>query len=103
MRIAVLGAGAWGTALAVAAAARHEVRLYARDAIQAAQIGARRENVRYLPGVALPATLTVTADLQDAVAGAELLVVATPVSGLRPTLAALRATSAPVPVVWLCK
>ncbi|MCS7101212.1 MAG: NAD(P)-dependent glycerol-3-phosphate dehydrogenase [Burkholderiaceae bacterium] len=103
MRIAVLGAGAWGTALAVAAAARHEVRLYARDAAQAAQIGARRENVRYLPGVALPASLTVTADLQDAVAGAELLVVATPVSGLRPTLAALRATSAQVPVVWLCK
>ncbi|MCS6944328.1 MAG: NAD(P)H-dependent glycerol-3-phosphate dehydrogenase [Sutterellaceae bacterium] len=103
MRIAVLGAGAWGTALAVAAAARHDVRLYARDAAQAAQMQARRENARYLPGVALPTALTVTADLQGAVRDAELLVVATPVSGLRSTLAALRATPAHVPVIWLCK
>ena len=54
MKICVHGAGAWGTALAVNAADRHEVTLWARDAAQAAAISAARENIRYLPGLALP-------------------------------------------------
>lgn len=103
MRIAVIGAGAWGTALAAAAAARHEVRLYARDAAQAAAMQAQRENTRYLPGVALPAGLVVTSDLAVAIDGAALLAVAAPVGGLRATLAALRAVHARAPIVWLCK
>ena len=50
MRIAMLGAGAWGTALAMAAAARHDVVLWARDAAQAEAMSLGRENTRYLPG-----------------------------------------------------
>jgi glycerol-3-phosphate dehydrogenase (NAD(P)+) len=106
-RIAVLGAGAWGTALAVAAAPRHEVLLWARAPAQAQALAAACENVRYLPGIALPPQLTVTADWPAALAhpsGADaLFVIATPVSGLRSTLSALNRGGGRVPVVWLCK
>jgi glycerol-3-phosphate dehydrogenase (NAD(P)+) len=52
MRISVIGAGAWGTALAIAAARRHRVLLWARDARQARQMAADRRNERYLPHAA---------------------------------------------------
>jgi glycerol-3-phosphate dehydrogenase (NAD(P)+) len=102
MKIAVLGAGAWGTALAVAAAARHDVLLWARSAEQAGAIGRERLNRRYLPEVTLPDRLAVGDDLQAALAhaAAGLLVIATPMSGLRGTLQALPARQ---PALWLCK
>ena len=102
MRIAVLGAGAWGTALATAAAARHEVLLWARDPAQAAQMREQRRNQRYLPDVPLPAALVVTADHDAAVgfAAGGLTVIASPMSALRERLAALPADAS---VVWLCK
>lgn len=102
MRISVLGAGAWGTGIAVALAARHEVVLWARDAAQAERIGQTRCNERYLPEVALPPALRIEADLAAACrhAAAGLLLVATPMAGLRPTLQALPPDQ---PAVWLCK
>ena len=105
MKIAVLGAGAWGTALAAAAAAAgHDTRLWARDAAQAAAIRAAHANTRYLPEVALPPALEATADLPVALAhgaGADgLLVIATPMAGLRGLLQALPARA---PALWLCK
>ena len=103
MRIAVLGAGAWGTAMAVHAAARHDVRLWSRDALQARAIEADRENRRYLPGVRLPANVTIESALPKALADAGLLVVATPTAGLRETLRAARALGASGPLAWLCK
>jgi len=104
VRIAVIGAGAWGTALARHAAARHEVVLWARDAALADAIAARRENPRYLPGVALGASVSATAALDDAVRGADLLVLAVSVSGLRPVAGALAGLGAgEAPVLWLCK
>ena len=103
MKIAVLGAGAWGTAMAVHAAARHDVQMWSRDAAQARAIDAQRENRRYLAGVSLPASVRVADALADAVAGADLLVVATPTAGLRGTLCAARDLGAAGPVVWLCK
>jgi len=63
MKVAVLGAGAWGTALALSAARRHEVLLWARDAPQAEVMQRERCNARYLPGVAWPLALTATAEL----------------------------------------
>jgi glycerol-3-phosphate dehydrogenase (NAD(P)+) len=102
MRISVLGAGAWGTALAVAASARHEVLLWARDADQARQMGQVRRNARYLPEVELPASLRVAERLDDALRharGGGLAVVATPMAGLRAMLQALHGE----PVLWLCK
>jgi glycerol-3-phosphate dehydrogenase (NAD(P)+) len=102
MKICVHGAGAWGTAVAVNAAARHEVTLWARDAAQADAMSAARENSRYLPGLALPVSLAVRAgDIAQAQAGADLVIVATPMAALREQLVALRGTSAAV--AWLCK
>ena len=99
-KAAVLGAGAWGTAIACVLAARLEVSLWARDAAQAATIGTSRRNDRYLPGIELPSTVAVTADLSAATRGASLLLAASPVAGLR---SLLRALPAPAPLVWLCK
>lgn len=102
MKISVLGAGAWGTALALQAAARHDVLLWARDAQQAGRMQQHRCNERYLPGVALPPGLAITHDLNAALAHAEqgLAVVGTPMSGLRDMLQALKPST---PVLWLCK
>jgi glycerol-3-phosphate dehydrogenase (NAD(P)+) len=103
MRIALLGAGAWGTALAVAAAPRHDVMLWARDAAQAQALDAARENLRYLPGIALPPSLHIANHLDAAWrhAGDDgLAVIATPMSGLRPLLAAAPPTAR---VLWLSK
>jgi glycerol-3-phosphate dehydrogenase (NAD(P)+) len=109
MKIAVLGAGAWGTALAVSAlgnpAAGHAVTLWARDAMQASNLQAQRENARYLPGIALPSALVVSSVKPDLlggiVTGADLVIVATPMAGLRDMLAQL--VGCRVPVAWLCK
>ena len=100
MKIAVLGAGAWGTALAGAAATRHAVSLWARDAALAADIAKQRGNPRYLPGVVLPATLAITANFEEALTGATLVVVATPMVGLRQALARLGGER---DVLWVCK
>lgn len=102
-RIAVLGAGAWGTALACALAPRREVALWARDARQAEAMRAARRNARYLPEIELPAALAVTAELREALSDAALLVAATPVAGLRELLGQLRGAADAAPVVWLCK
>ncbi len=103
MNIAVLGAGAWGTAIAVHLAARHRVTLWARDAAQAAAIQSSRENKRYLPGHALPAAVAVTSDLASALDGCELTLLAVTTSGLRDVLQRLRDVRGDVKPVWLCK
>jgi glycerol-3-phosphate dehydrogenase (NAD(P)+) len=102
MRIAVLGAGAWGTALAVSACARHEVMLWARDPNQLELIRQARCNTRYLPGIELPGPLQLSAHHESAVAFGEpgLLVIATPMAALRERLAALPGDA---PALWLCK
>ena len=109
MNIIVIGAGAWGTALAVGAAnnhlARHQVTLWARDPAQSAVMQAQHENQRYLPGVSLPSSLTYSAvplpQISHLAADAALVIVATPMAALRQMLLQLRHCSAPV--VWLCK
>ena len=100
--IVVLGAGAWGTALAVAAAARQPVLLWARDAAQAAQMRRSRVNQRYLPQVPLPAALQISADASEAAAWSAqgLTVIAAPMSGLRERLLALPVGAQ---ALWLCK
>jgi len=102
MKIAVLGAGAWGTALACSAAVAHEVILWARDPAQAAQCRQGRVNARYLPGVSLPPGLAITDDRAAAVAhaGDGIVVIATPMSALREQLRALPQGAA---ALWLCK
>ena len=102
MKISVLGAGAWGTALAIAASARHDTLLWTRDTRQAELMQAQRRNARYLPEVALPAQLRIGTDHDAALrhAQAGLLVIATPMAALRERLAALPPG---MPALWLCK
>ena len=98
----MLGAGAWGTALAINAAGRHAVTLWARDAAQAQAMAAARANARYLPGFAFPAALKVVGGpAATAFGGAELVIVATPMAALREQLVALRDVTCPV--AWLSK
>ena len=102
MKIAVLGAGAWGTALAMAAAARHDTLLWARDAVQAEAMARGRRNARYLGEVVLPPMLRITAQRETALAHGcgGLTVIATPMAGLREQLANLGDDRG---VLWLCK
>uniref|UniRef100_UPI0017DC63F7 NAD(P)H-dependent glycerol-3-phosphate dehydrogenase n=1 Tax=Methylibium sp. TaxID=2067992 RepID=UPI0017DC63F7 len=104
MRVSVLGAGAWGTALAASIAPRHDTLLWARDAAQAALIDRSRRNERYLPGVDLPAGLRIDAAFGSALshaAGDGLIVVATPMSGLREMVS--RCAEQGRGLWWLCK
>jgi glycerol-3-phosphate dehydrogenase (NAD(P)+) len=105
MNIIVLGAGAWGSALAMGAAhhpAHHTVTLWARDAVQAARMQADRRNARYLPGIDFPPSLQVaTGDFAPLLRDADLVIVGTPMAALRSMLIALRGCAAPV--AWLCK
>ena len=108
MRIAVLGAGAWGTALAIALAAKHDVRLWGRDAAQLASIAATRTNSKYLPGVSLDASIRVTAILAEAIGDADLALIVTSTGGLAATVSSALQTAArrspdSLPLVWACK
>ncbi|MCV2354589.1 NAD(P)-dependent glycerol-3-phosphate dehydrogenase [Paucibacter sp. B2R-40] len=104
MKISVLGAGAWGTALAIQASARHQVMLWARDASAVAVMRASARNSQYLPEAVLPPALQIESDLAAAVAHATqadgLIVVATPMAALRSMLAGLPDGAR---VLWLCK
>src|SRR5689334_17279969 len=96
-RIAVLGAGAWGTALAVQAArAGNAVGLWARNPDRAATMATARENATYLPAVPLSPAIEVTADPQAALADALFVLVCVPMQFLRPVLSALPDTGVPL-------
>jgi len=104
-KITILGAGAWGTAVAMALAGRHDVLLWGRNGGAMAAMAASGEN-SYLPGFTLPPQLRISADFDAAVAhaGGEhgLLIAACPVAGLRPMLHQLK-DKAIGNLVWLCK
>ena len=103
MNIAILGAGAWGTALGINLSAAHAVTLWARDPQQVDALRRSRVNERYLPGYALPPALALEADAGRALAGRDCLIVAATVAGLRPVLRLIRESGSTAPVIWLCK
>lgn len=109
MRLAVFGAGAWGTALAVHAARHHATLLWAREVALVEQMVSERINRRYLPDVPLAPALSLSADIEHACAwlaqSPSLAVVATPVAGLAALLTQLapRLPGECAGVVWLCK
>ena len=86
-KVAVLGAGSWGTAFSIVLAdAGNEVVLWCRRAEQAEAVQRERQNADYLPGIELPGSVRATADVTDALAGAEVVVLATPSQTLRENL-----------------
>lgn len=103
MNITIIGAGAWGTALAISLSAYHRVTLLARDAAQVEAMRATRRNQRYLPDIPLPAGLELSADFPAALQVADLAIIAVPVSALRSTLHQLGQLPGRPGVVWVCK
>ena len=105
MKVAVLGAGAWGTALAINAGAHHDVTLWARDVTQAHAMQAARMNVRYLPDLPFSDGLQISsAALGPWLAQQDLVVIGSPMSSLRGMLTQLAPIlGSKVPVAWLCK
>jgi glycerol-3-phosphate dehydrogenase (NAD(P)+) len=98
--VTVLGAGSWGTALAVhLGRVGHSVQLWARDQALVDDMAARRANAVYLPDVTLPAEVSVTHSLPDALRGAELVVAAIPSHGCRAVIRAASPSFAPGAVI----
>lgn len=98
--VAIVPAGQWGTALAVPLArGGHDVRLWFRSQDAAEQFQQERENDRRLPGITLPDNVRGTADLQEAVSGADLVIVAAASSGLQALCALLRPLLPPQAIV----
>jgi len=104
LNVAVIGAGSWGTTVASMAAENAPTVLWARRSELAAIMAAERCNPDYLPGFELPANLQITASLEEAVAGADVVVFGVPSHGLRAVAAAASSSLRPwVPVVSLAK
>src|SRR6202158_1316534 len=103
MKIAVLGAGAWGTAIAINLASRHAVALWARNSQQCAAMRELRVNERYLPGHALPDHVRVTDDIVSALEGADFALIAVTAMALRDTVGRVASEVPRRPLIWLCK
>jgi glycerol-3-phosphate dehydrogenase (NAD(P)+) len=103
MKLVVLGAGAWGTALAISFSNRHEVALWSRDEDHVAELAATRENRRYLPGVTLPDSVNVEKKLNVALANADLSLIATSTTGLGATTDLLCREAPNLSIIWACK
>lgn len=101
MKLAIFGAGAWGTALALAFAERHDVRLWTWLPAHENAMTAARENREFLPGHGLPESIVVTSNAALALDGADLAIIATPMAGLRATVGLI--APAAKPFLWVCK
>lgn len=101
-RIAVLGAGSWGTALAIQMArSGTEVSLWGRDAELLGEMAQLRENQRYLPGAAFPESLTVKADWNEAIEGMDTVLISVPSHSFRGILKKL--PEKPMSIAWATK
>ena len=105
MNITILGAGAWGTALGIHFAKHnHSVAMWTHNAAHAQAMQQSRENERYLPNFRLPDNLNVYADMPEALRGSELVLVVTPVVGLRSSVEQLKQHGGGhLPVLTACK
>jgi glycerol-3-phosphate dehydrogenase (NAD(P)+) len=103
VKISVLGAGAWGSALAVHFSSRQAVTLWTHSEAHAQAMEGERQNARYLPGIGFPPALHVTHDLKHAIQEASLLLVAVPSSALRELLGKLANIGIACPLIWVCK
>lgn len=103
--IAVLGAGSWGTALAIHLARNHyPIRLWGRDTTQMEQMAAQRCNIRYLPSVPLPAGISIFTDVASAIKDAAMIMIVVPSHGFEGCLHAIKPHyKAGTPIVWATK
>ncbi len=103
MKIAVLGAGAWGSALAISLGAAHGVTLWARHEAEREALRAARRS-RYLPEVAIPGTVAIAGTLDEALADRDLALVVVPTAGLRETAQRIARSRPACPrLLWACK
>ncbi len=103
MKVAILGAGAWGTALAINLSTRHQVVLWTRFQEHLSELVTHRVNARFFPDFHLPETLLLTSSLPEALETADLAIVVVPMAGLRETLQSMAQTGIKVPIIWGCK
>ena len=103
MNITILGAGAWGTAIAQSAASRHQVTMWTISGEEAAALARDHENKRYLPGIALHHDIQFTTDLAQAVSNADLIAMVTPMGALREVLVKLSSLNIQAPIICLSK
>jgi glycerol-3-phosphate dehydrogenase (NAD(P)+) len=104
MNVTVLGAGSWGTTVASLTTAHHPTVLWARNADVASEVNDCHTNAAYLPSITLPRRLRATADLEQAVRAADVLIVGVPSKGFRDAVRAASPWVRPwIPVVSLTK
>ena len=103
MKITVLGAGAWGTALALQLSRRHKVALWTRNRAHADAMRSARANDQYLGDYAFGDQLTVEHDLDAALAGTDLILSVVPTNGFRAVLRGIKQAGSNAPVIWASK
>src|SRR5579863_3168203 len=105
-RVGILGAGSWGSALTIAFSHAMQVTLWGRDKVQIKNIIDTRSNPGYIPqGIKFSKNVKITSDIDLAIKGMDLVVIATPLSGLREMFLQIRANCADkLPdIIWVCK
>ena len=103
MNVCVLGAGAWGTALAIHIAKKHNVVLWARDSSHVSGMQKSRSNPLYLGDFIFPKNLALENDLEIAIEGAEILISVVPTSGFRSVLNKIQKINKNIPIIWANK
>ncbi len=103
MKVAILGAGAWGTALAINLSARHQVVLWTKFPEHLSELVTHRVNVSFFPDFHLPEALLLTSSLPEALQAVDLAIIVVPMAGLRETLQSIAQTGIKVPIIWGCK
>jgi glycerol-3-phosphate dehydrogenase (NAD(P)+) len=103
LKIAVIGAGAWGTALAIQLAKKHGVSLWGRNQASLNAIADSRVNGKYLPGITLAPTILVTSQFDLAIAEADIALIVTSTSGLAASVERIHNIAPATPIIWACK
>ena len=103
MNIAVIGAGAWGTALAIQLAKKHSVSLWGRDGVSLDAIAKNRVNEKYLPGVTLASNILITSQFDLALANADMVLIVTSTAGLAASVERIHKIAPSTPIIWACK
>jgi glycerol-3-phosphate dehydrogenase (NAD(P)+) len=103
MQIAILGAGAWGTALAISLSGRHQITLWARRPEVCTLLRSKRQHPTALPGITLPSAIQIEDSLSAAIQHSEIVIVSVAVSGVRSVLDQLALYNYQKPVILACK